>query len=130
MKLDKFFKNYGNYICISIFILIIYYLCNNNGTIFENYGQSNNKYKMVLCYASWCPHCKDIIPEWDSFSKNFNAKGISIEKIDCAKEENNWFSKKYEISGQHILNTIDTIDSFKNVVDSLSKRINFIDNSK
>ena len=32
--------------------------------------------------------------------------------------------KKYEISGQHILNTINTIDSLENKIDSLSKNNN------
>ena len=35
--------------------------------------------------------------------------------------------KKYEISGQHILNTINTIDSLENKIDSLSKSNNSVD---
>ena len=35
--------------------------------------------------------------------------------------------KKYEISGQHILNTINTIDSLENKIDSLSKNNNSVD---
>tara|TARA_Y100000310_G_scaffold113275_1_gene111803 strand:- start:71 stop:493 length:423 start_codon:yes stop_codon:yes gene_type:complete len=34
--------------------------------------------------------------------------------------------KKYEISGQHILNTINTIDSLENKIDSLSKNNNSV----
>ena len=35
--------------------------------------------------------------------------------------------KKYEILGQHILNTINTIDSLENKIDSLSKNNNSVD---
>ena len=35
--------------------------------------------------------------------------------------------KKYEISGQHILNTINTIDSLENKIDSLSKNSRSVD---
>jgi len=35
--------------------------------------------------------------------------------------------KKYEISGQHILNTINTIDSLENKIDSLSKNNSSVD---
>ena len=35
--------------------------------------------------------------------------------------------KKYEISGQHILNTINTIDSLENKIDSLSKNNRSVD---
>ena len=38
--------------------------------------------------------------------------------------------KKYEISGQHILNTIDTIDSLENKIDSLSKNNRSVDTFK
>ena len=38
--------------------------------------------------------------------------------------------KKYEISGQHILNTINTIDSLENKIDSLSKNDRSVDTFK
>ena len=38
--------------------------------------------------------------------------------------------KKYEISGQHILNTINTIDSLENKIDSLSKNNRSVDTFK
>ena len=49
--------------------------------------------------------------------------------IDIDEHTKKWINpeKKYEISGQHILNTIDTIDSLENKIDSLSKNTNSID---
>ena len=49
--------------------------------------------------------------------------------IDIDEHTKKWINpeKKYEISGQHILNTINTIDSLENVIDSLSKNNNSVD---
>ena len=49
--------------------------------------------------------------------------------VDIDEHTKRWINpeKKYEISGQHILNTINTIDSLENVIDSLSKNNNSVD---
>jgi len=49
--------------------------------------------------------------------------------VDIDEHTKKWINpeKKYEISGQHILNTINTIDSLENVIDSLSKSNNLVD---
>ena len=48
---------------------------------------------------------------------------------DIDEHTKKWINpeKKYEISGQHILNTINTIDSLENKIDSLSKNNNSVD---
>ena len=49
--------------------------------------------------------------------------------IDIDEHTKKWINpeKKYEISGQHILNTINTIDSLENKIDSLSKNNRSVD---
>ena len=49
--------------------------------------------------------------------------------LDIDEHTKRWINpeKKYEISGQHILNTIDTIDSLENKIDSLSKNNRSVD---
>ncbi len=49
--------------------------------------------------------------------------------VDIDEHTKRWINleKKYEISGQHILNTINTIDSLENVIDSLSKNNRLVD---
>jgi len=49
--------------------------------------------------------------------------------IDIDEHTKRWINpeKKYEISGQHILNTIDTIDSLENKIDSMSRNNNIVD---
>ena len=48
---------------------------------------------------------------------------------DIDEHTKKWINpeKKYEISGQHILNTINTIDSLENKIDSLSKNNRSVD---
>ena len=50
-------------------------------------------------------------------------------QTDIDEHTKKWINphKKYEISGQHILNTINTIDSLENKIDSLSKNNNSVD---
>jgi len=49
--------------------------------------------------------------------------------IDIDEHTKRWINpeKKYEISGQHMLNTINTIDSLENKIDSLSKNNRSVD---
>ncbi len=49
--------------------------------------------------------------------------------VDIDEHTKRWINpeKKYEISGQHILNTINTIDSLENKIDSLSKNNRSVD---
>ena len=49
--------------------------------------------RVVLYYAPWCPHCKNIMPTWDRLQAESEGSNVSVEKIDCeanpeAAEEN------------------------------------------
>ncbi len=57
---------------------------------------------------------------------------ILFGSIDIDEHTRKWINsnKKYEISGQHILNTIDTVDSLENIIDSLSKNNRSVDTFK
>ncbi len=54
---------------------------------------------------------------------------ILFGSIDIDEHTRKWINpnKKYEISGQHILNTIDTVDSLEHIIDSLSKNNRSVD---
>lgn len=63
--------------------------------------------KLVLFYAPWCPHCKDLLqpndnnggkPAWSLLKqKHAGRKDISIDEVDCdAKPE---LASKYEVKG-------------------------------
>ena len=53
-------------------------------------------------------------------------------QTDIDEHTKKWINpdKKYEILGQHILNTINTIDSLENKIDSLSKNNRSVDTFK
>ena len=42
---------------------------------------------IVLFYADWCGHCKNLMPTWNSLSKSLPADKINIIKISCVDKE-------------------------------------------
>ena len=56
--------------------------------------------KLVLFYADWCGHCKNIKPVWNKASKK--AKGdVKMVKVNCGEEneEHQSIVDKYKIEG-------------------------------
>ena len=52
----------------------------------EEEEASVGKKVLVLFYAPWCPHCKDIMPTWDKLQqKHATDAKVDIKKIDCEK---------------------------------------------
>lgn len=50
-------------------------------------GFEDGKKSLVLFYAPWCPHCKDLMPTWEKLSdKHKSRSDIVITKVDCEKE--------------------------------------------
>ena len=43
-------------------------------------GYGKPQKSITLYYADWCPHCHDIMPEWNKLGKNH--KGIKVEKFE------------------------------------------------
>jgi len=48
---------------------------------------------MVLYYAEWCGHCKDMTPEWQKVVSNFNNKKTNSNKINIAEIESKHIDK-------------------------------------
>ena len=48
---------------------------------------------MVLYYAEWCGHCKDMKPEWQKVVSNFNNKKTNSNKINIAEIESKHIDK-------------------------------------
>lgn len=65
-------------------------------------NQPNNDYlgEIVLYYASWCGHCKQLLPEWDKFEEFGKNKmtNIKVTKINC-EDENEKICSQKEIKG-------------------------------
>jgi thiol-disulfide isomerase/thioredoxin len=57
---------------------------------YEN-ATSENKPKLIFVYATWCPHCKDILPEMQDLEKKspvkVGKKEVLVELIESEEKE-------------------------------------------
>lgn len=58
----------------------------------EGFTPSNDDpvVELLLFFADWCPHCKKIIPEWQSITSKYNGqelngKKVIVKAIDCSE---------------------------------------------
>ncbi len=50
-------------------------------------SEINAPYVLVLFWASWCPHCSEILPEIKEIYKQYKDKGFEIVAISLDKDE-------------------------------------------
>ena len=71
-----------------VLVIIASTLCgsSNSSEGFSNVEPNNPA--MVLYYAPWCPHCKDIMPDWAKLEKQCkkNNMNVDIKKINTDEE--------------------------------------------
>ena len=63
-----------------------------------------NQESMVLFYAPWCGHCKNMMGDWDKL-KSKAPEGVKIVKVNC--------DKKPELAERHKVKGFPTIILFK-----------------
>ena len=73
---------------------------------FQNGAEASGAAKIVLYYVPWCPHCKNVMPEWNKLEKEAEKTGVEVEKVDC--EEKPEEAQKQDVEG------FPTIILFKN----------------
>jgi len=64
---------------------------NSNNPEIQSALNSGKEAIIYFFYADWCPHCKEVKPEWTSFEtthhdKVINGYVIKCRSIDCTKE--------------------------------------------
>lgn len=103
----KYFRPYSNYILIFVILLIFITAAIYAYKKFAVSKISENKFKDVANYSSpqdktadifffhvdWCPHCRKAIPDWKSFSDEYDGKVVNNYKIvchdiDCTEDSN------------------------------------------
>jgi len=82
---------------VLVALLVYYYIVKRK----ENY-ENKEDIKLVLFHVSWCPHCKNFLPEWnklgDSISSN-NKKCKVIEE-QCDAKGNEDAPKRYNVANR------------------------------
>jgi len=48
-----------------------------------NANRRNQPVDIMYFYTTWCPHCKKSMPEWTSFSNDYNQKPINGFIVNC-----------------------------------------------
>lgn len=60
------------------------------GRTFQQIAKDPTKDVLVMFYAPWCPHCKDLMPVWDQLAKDLaDSTDLIIAKIDDTANEVN-----------------------------------------
>lgn len=62
------------------------YLPNQQEKQFKDVANSSPNGRIItifMFHVDWCPHCKKALPEWQSFSDQYNGKQINGYQIEC-----------------------------------------------
>jgi len=68
-------------------------LGNTNFTTFLK----TQKLSLVLFYAPWCKHCKQLLPEFEQAASDLKSWGIPLIKVDGTKEKD--LADQYQVQG-------------------------------
>jgi thiol-disulfide isomerase/thioredoxin len=47
-----------------------------------NVGGASNVVRLLVFYASWCPHCKQALPEMENLYRRYSTKGVEIVAVN------------------------------------------------
>ena len=82
-------------ITISLLLyIVLYYLKKNSAGVIDTTkkvttSDGSNAGELTLFFATWCPACKAIKPEWEQFRNDYSNKKINgvillIREVDCS----------------------------------------------
>ena len=66
-----------------VLVLAVYFLYLRKPT--ESFETEVN---VIFYFAEWCPHCKNMLPEWNNLpeTKEINGKRVRFSKMDCVND--------------------------------------------
>jgi len=74
------------------------------GVNFDEFVSEKGANILVMFYAPWCGHCKNLYPVWDTLADKYKSSGLKVGKID---------STMNEIKGMDNINSFPTIRLYK-----------------
>jgi thiol-disulfide isomerase/thioredoxin len=100
-----------NYILIAFLIIIFIGLCyflynkyiKKDPTLFipnDEYKselKKTNSCDIILFSADWCPHCKEIQPEWEKYTGNYYNKKYNVQFRKILGDDDSSLVEKYNI---------------------------------
>ncbi|PWA61544.1 PDI-like 1-4 [Artemisia annua] len=67
-----------------------------NNTNFDEFV-AQNKFVMVMFYATWCGHCQALKPEYAAAATELKEEGVVLAKVDAGEE--NELAQKWNVEG-------------------------------
>ncbi len=79
---------------VLVALLVYYYVIKRR----ENF-KNEEDIKVVLFHVSWCPHCKNFIPEWKKLGDSISLDNNSCDVLEeqCDAEGNEDAPKRYNV---------------------------------
>lgn len=90
---------------ITVVVLLCLMFNNKQSYMLESFTNDDIDYgtgkNLVLFYADWCGHCKNIKPVWDSASKKISNENVKMIKVNCGEDnsKHTQIVEKYNIQG-------------------------------
>jgi len=80
-----------------LILLFIAYLYKTRMEYFDD-GSAQGQCEIVLFYAPWCPHCKDMMPEWEKLAQKHSGSSVlKVRKVDSDASPDE--AKEHKVDG-------------------------------
>jgi thiol-disulfide isomerase/thioredoxin len=91
----------------------MYIKVDNQQSVEDFKNQTKKGYWIILYYASWCPHCQTMKPEWEKFATKYSSEKVGSNNVNVADVESEFLEN---VGSEHKQNVagFPTIVSCKN----------------